>query len=146
MRRLWTALSGSMALVVLLSGLGATPASAVTTAEKFCVVWVNKTYRLTVSAEYTDNTSTRTRTWTAVRYRLQGGDSDEDSNNVIIRVHENGSEIWSYSSPDSLVYDRYYVRSITVRTAMDAKVLIMFGGIFDRSLGGDPSCTAMLRA
>lgn len=146
MKRLWTALAGSLALMVLLSGLGATPASAVTTAEKSCVVWVNKTYRLTVSAEYTDNTSTRTRTWTKVRYRVQGGDSDENSNNIIIRLHENGTEIWSYISPDSVVYERYHVRNITVRTALDAKVLIMFGAIFDRSLGPDPACTAMVRA
>lgn len=131
-----------------LSGPGATPASAATTVEKFCVVWVNKTYRLTVSADYTDNNNTQIRTWTGFHYRLQGGDSDEDSNNVIIRVHEYGAEKWSYSSPDSLSYDHSYVLrpSTPVRTIMGAKVLITFGGIFDRSLATDPSCTALLYA
>jgi hypothetical protein len=148
MRRVWRALSGALALGVLLSGLGATPAAAATTAERFCLVWAVSAYRLTVSADYTDNTTTRTRTWTGFRYRLHGGDSDEDSNNVIIRVHEYGTEKWAYSSPDSLSYDHSYVLrpSTSVQTTIGAKVLITFGGIFDRSLAADPSCTALLYA
>jgi hypothetical protein len=109
-------------------------------------VWAITTYRLTVSAEYTDNTTTRMRTWTGFRYRLQGGDSDEDSNNVIIRLYEYGAEKWAHSSPDSLSYNSSYVLrpATSVRTAIGAKVLITFGGIFDRSLAADPSCTALL--
>jgi hypothetical protein len=141
-------MSAALALGVLLVGLGAAPAAAATTVEKFCVVWVNKTYRLTVSAEYTNNVKMRIRTWTGFRYRLQGGDSDEDSNNVIIRVYQNGTETWAYHSPDSLSYDHSYIlRPPTlVQTTMGAKVLITFGGIFDRSLATDPSCTALVYA
>jgi hypothetical protein len=149
MMRRWTALSAALAAGVLGSVLVATPASASTTAQRSCSVSVDAgTFRLTVSADYVDNATTRIRTWTGFRFLLRGGPTDNDHNNVNIRVYEYGVEKWAYNSPDYLEYDRSYRLSTAtpVRTRMTAPVLLTFEGIFDVSLGADPSCTALVYA
>jgi hypothetical protein len=87
--------------------------------------------------------------WTVFRFMVHGGDLDDDHNNVNIRLGEFGSLLFSYNSPDSIEFNRWYgIRpSSPVRTSIrDSRLnaLIEVEAIFDRPGTSDPRCTATL--
>jgi hypothetical protein len=114
-----------------------------------------RVYELTVTAEYEDSTDYRT--WTLFRFMVHGGGPDSDHNNVNLRLREYGDLVYSYNSPDSLEFNRWYaVRpSTTVRTELRGpggsrdhrtNAELSVEAIFDRPGISDVSCTAKARS
>jgi hypothetical protein len=148
------ALTGVLVVVVVVAGVVA-PALAITTPELTCntVGAGGSIYRLTATAEYQDSTVTKLRTWTGFRFMVHGGDPDEDHNNVNIRLSEFGDVKFSYNSPDSLEFNRWYsIRPASpVHTCIygpsgehdhRSNDVLKVEGIFDMSGIVDPRCTA----
>jgi hypothetical protein len=104
---------------------------------------------LTANAEYSDSPERGLRYWTLFKFMVHGGDLDDDHNNVNIRVSEYGSTVYSYNSPDSLRFNRWYtvrpsppVRTSIYSDALNARLEVE--AIFDRPGTSDLPCTAAL--
>lgn len=124
------------------------PAFADTTPDLRCSRSLDaRVYRLTANADYSDSADRGLRYWTRFRFMVHGGAPDENHNNVNIRLSEYGSTVFSYNSPDSIEFNRWYtVRpSSPVRTSIyspNLNALIEVEAIFDLRGTADPRCTA----
>jgi hypothetical protein len=144
-----TALTAVLVAGGLLAGFPA-PALATTTPDMRCSRLSDaRIYRLTANAEYSDSPERGLRYWTLFRFMVHGGLLDNDHNNVNIRVSEYGSPVYSYNSPDSLQFNRWYtvrpsppVRTSIYSDALNARIEVE--AIFDRPGDSDLRCTAAL--
>jgi hypothetical protein len=149
MRRL-TMLTAVLVAGGLVAGFPA-PALATTTPDFGCTnPGTGTNYRLSASAHYTDSPERGLRYWDAFRFKVEGGDADDDHNNVNIRVTEYGSLLYyDYHSPDSIEFNHWYtVRpDPPVRTSIyssNLNALIEVEAIFDLPGRDDIRCTGAL--
>jgi hypothetical protein len=149
MRRRWMVPAAVLVAGGLLAGFPA-PALADTTPDLGCVRSLDaRVFRLTANADYSDSPERGLRYWTRFRFMVHGGAPDQNRNNVNIRLSEYGRTVFTYNSPDSIEFNRWYtVRPSTpVRTSIyspQKNALIEAEAIFDLRGTADPRCTAAL--
>jgi hypothetical protein len=77
--------------------------------------------------------------WTDIGFSI-GGDHTGGKSNVNAWLYVNGSNVWSYHSPDNLQHDTHYGAGVGVTVNAAANEYMAFQGIFDVA-GPDPKCT-----
>jgi hypothetical protein len=143
MRR-WIAFTGVFTMGILLVGVPAI-ADAATTPNIACFVErPPHVYRLSATAEYEEGPIGHgIRTWHSFRFMVHGGSLGENHNNVNISLSEFGTVMYSYNSPDNLVFNRWYQVNLNppVRTSRPSSDHVEIEAIFDYAGGADPRCT-----
>lgn len=94
-----------------------------------------------LNAQAIYSVTTTTRTWERGRYKISG-DGTGTHNNIILRIRENGNDVWGWDSPDSVLYGVWDGHSLdNTPTDRSADEQMLFRAIFDEP-GADDACNA----
>jgi hypothetical protein len=149
-RRAILAILSVMVTAGVVVGGSATIAHAAETEDIYCEVIdsdVGAHYSLHATVEYADIGFHGVREYRSYRYRIGGGSSAHDKNNVNFRLSQLGTVFFTHDSADNIEFGRWYTYTFNPRirtTRAGVNDLIEFTGIFDQRWRADPKCTAWL--